>query len=307
MIVVRLRRGARRARTVAVGLVLAGLLVLGLSSAPAFAGAVKTGCDSVFDESGFFIFCGGTDPTPPAISSAVTGDLGNNGWYVGNVALTWTVADSESPGTLIKTGCVDQSITADQAATTYSCSASSLGGSAGPVNVTIKRDATAPIVAYSGNAATYTVDQSVSIACSTDDALSGVASDTCADVVGPAYSFPLGLNSFSATATDNAGNVGEESTSFTVAVTPSSLCLLTKQFVQGSAKYQALTPLSRAKIDLLVTALCQRLDALTATLTPTQRATLIAAYQRGVSALVPLGWLTSEQATILRNLASALP
>ena len=47
---------------------------------------------------------------------------------------------------LSKTGCVDQNITADQAATTYSCSATSTGGSSGPVDVTIKRDGTAPIL-----------------------------------------------------------------------------------------------------------------------------------------------------------------
>ena len=56
----------------------------------------------------------------------------------------WTVPKRSRLDRLSKTGCVDQNITADQAATTYSCSATSTGGSAGPVSVTIKRDATAP-------------------------------------------------------------------------------------------------------------------------------------------------------------------
>ena len=63
---------------------------------------------------------------------------------MGNVSLTWTVTEPESPASLEKTGCVDQTITADQSATTYSCSASSDGGEAGPVNVSIKRDGTVP-------------------------------------------------------------------------------------------------------------------------------------------------------------------
>jgi len=70
----------------------------------------------------------------------------------------------------------------------------------------------------------------VNITCSASDSLSGVASDTCANVTGPAYAFNLGANAFSATATDKAGNVGSSSTSFTVQVTFDSLCALTRQF-----------------------------------------------------------------------------
>jgi hypothetical protein len=90
------------------------------------------------------------DSTAPNISYVLdpASPDGNNDWYKSNVTLTWTVTDPESPGSIVKTGCVDQNITADQAATTYSCSATSDGGSAGPLNVTIKRDATAPSVVY---------------------------------------------------------------------------------------------------------------------------------------------------------------
>ncbi len=94
-------------------------------------------------------------------------------------------------------------------------------------------DTTPPSVTYSGNQGTYTVDQTVNITCTATDDLSGVASTTCADITGPAYSFALGVNTYSATATDYAGNVGVGSTSFTVGVTPDSLCALTKQFVSN--------------------------------------------------------------------------
>src|SRR5215211_7238209 len=75
-----------------------------------------------------------SDTTPPDISYVLNpaSPNGNNGWYnSGNVSLTWTVTENESAASLVKTGCVDQNITADQAATTYSCSATSDGGSAG--------------------------------------------------------------------------------------------------------------------------------------------------------------------------------
>jgi hypothetical protein len=163
-------------------------------------------------------------------------------------------------------------------------------------------------VTYSGNAGAYTVDQAVDIACHAQDGLSGLASSTCPGAVGPAYSFSLGANELSASATDKAGNVRVESTTFTVAVTPVSLCALTRHFVQGSETYQALalTPAQQAKVDLLATALCLKLDALIPNLTPAKKASFVAAYKVGVSALVPLGWLTPAQATTLKSLASAL-
>jgi hypothetical protein len=84
------------------------------------------------------------DPSAPSIGHSVVGTLGNNGWYTSDVSLDWNVSEPESPSSLSKTGCVDQNIVADQAEVSYSCSASSAGGSAGPVSVAIKRDASDP-------------------------------------------------------------------------------------------------------------------------------------------------------------------
>jgi hypothetical protein len=95
------------------------------------------------------------DPSAPTVGytlNPASAD-GNNGWYKGNVTLTWNVSEPQSPNSLVKTGCVDQTINADQAATTYSCSATSSGGSSGtPVSVTIKRDGTLPSVVTNGTA-----------------------------------------------------------------------------------------------------------------------------------------------------------
>lgn len=160
-------------------------------------------------------------------------------------------------------------------------------------SVTVQVDKTVPTITYSGNAGSYTVDQAVAITCAASDNLSGVASDTCQDLSGPAYTFALGANSYSASATDNAGNLGEGSTSFTVSVTYDSLCNLTKQF--------------SSKADV-ASALCAKLDAAEASAergNAKSAAGQIEAYLNQVKAQSGKA-LTAEQAAILAGLAGAL-
>ena len=161
------------------------------------------------------------DPSAPIISHVLNPAApdGENGWYKSNVSLAWTVTENESPNSLEKTGCVDQNVTADQAATTYSCSASSAGGPADLAEVTIKRDATLPTVALAGgpvNGATYYLGLDAIPAaptCSASDATSRVAS---CDVTG--YSTAAGPHTVQATAKDNAGNSATSSSiTYTVA------------------------------------------------------------------------------------------
>lgn len=144
-----------------------------------------------------------TDSTPPAIASSVIGTLGANGWYTGDVALGWSVTENESPASLVKTGCVDQSITADQVATSYSCSASSVGGSAGPVEVTIKRDATAPSVDCGSPPAFQLGETGALVTASVSDATSGPASGSVSTAADTAT---VGQKTNSLTSSDNAGN-----------------------------------------------------------------------------------------------------
>lgn len=114
-------------------------------------------------------------------------------------------------------------------------------------SVTITRDATAPAIAFNGNAGTYTVADTVDITCTATDAMSGVASTSCPAVVDqPAWSLALGSNTVSATATDNAGNTGSSSASFTVTVDEASLCALVRQFVTNNG---------------IANSLCVKLDA----------------------------------------------
>ncbi len=68
--------------------------------------------------------------------------MGSNGWYTGDVTVSWAVVDNESAVTS-RTGCSVLTISADTAGTTLTCSATSAGG-ASSVPVTIKIDKTAP-------------------------------------------------------------------------------------------------------------------------------------------------------------------
>jgi uncharacterized repeat protein (TIGR01451 family) len=245
------------------------------------------------------------DTTPPTVTPVVAGTLGSNGWYTSDVSLTWNVVEPESPGSLVEVGCDSRTITSDQPATTYTCTASSRGGAAAPVSVSIKRDATAPALAFSGNAGRYTVAQTVAIGCSASDALSGIAQG-CAGVNAPAASFGLGHVSVTRTATDLAGNSGSGTVSFDVTVDPSSLCTLTRQYVQSSNRYQALGASAKRVVDVTVTAACQILTNIGPALRPDRKASFIHQYQNAVQALAAAGWLTSSQAAALSSFAAAL-
>jgi len=157
------------------------------------------------------------DTTPPVITSSVTPAVpdGTNGWYRSQAAVHFQVDEPESPASLTTSGCGDLLVNADQAATTYSCTASSAGGNAGPVDVTIQRDGTAPSVSWNSSIADGAsfVFGSVPAAptCAAVDALSGPN-----DCSVQGYSTEVGTHTLVATATDQAGNVGSESITYTV-------------------------------------------------------------------------------------------
>jgi hypothetical protein len=161
---------------------------------------------------------------PPSDTTAPTIDYtldpaspdGANGWYKSDVSLTWTVTENESASSLQTTGCEDQNIISDQQETTYSCSATSDGGSAGPVDVKIKRDATNPNVSLNGGPADgqsyFFGDTPAAPTCDASDDLSGL--DGACSVSG--YSSAVGTHTVTATATDNAGNENTASSTYTV-------------------------------------------------------------------------------------------
>jgi len=171
---------------------------------------------------------GSSDVTPPDIAAVVSGTAGGGGWYQSDVTVTWNVTDPESTVSS-EVGCDPTTIDFDTPGAILTCTATSMGGTSS-ASVTIMRDATSPVVTFSGNAGTYDVDATVAITCSASDALSGVASSTCADVNGPSWTFGLGPHTVSASATDVAGNTASASTTFTVDVTLDGLCNLARTF-----------------------------------------------------------------------------
>jgi hypothetical protein len=144
-----------------------------------------------------------SDTTPPVITPTVVGTLGDNGWYVSDVTVSWLVEDGES-AISSSTGCDPTTINADTAGTTLTCEATSAGGTSSQ-SVTIKRDATAPTILGSASPAANTngwnnTDVTVSFTCG--DNLSGVAS------CGPNTTLTSegAGQSASGNAMDNAGN-----------------------------------------------------------------------------------------------------
>jgi hypothetical protein len=170
------------------------------------------------------------DASTPTVTPVVTGTK-FNGWYTSDATISWSVTPNGPSGATSSCGVSTQST--DTNAATFSCSAASGAGVTSSASTTVKRDATNPTIGYSGNAAVYALDQNIAISCSYGDAMSGVATQTCANIHGVAYTFGLGAHSYSASVTDNAGNMNSAATTFTVRATPASLCTMTRQFVSG--------------------------------------------------------------------------
>lgn len=160
-----------------------------------------------------------TDTSPPFIFGIASGTQGANGWYVSDVSLSWSVSDGESPVSSTS-GCEPVSVVADQPMTTYTCTATSDGGTAS-VSTVIGRDATAPEVHLVGgpqDGATYALGMvPAAPTCEAADATSGLEGD-CA-VSG--YDAGVGSHTVTASATDRAGHVASVSHSYEV-VEPSS-------------------------------------------------------------------------------------
>ncbi|MDX6437553.1 MAG: uncharacterized protein QOF45_136 [Gaiellaceae bacterium] len=180
----------------------------------------------------------------PAISASASPAANAAGWNNTPVTVSFTCVDPLSsivgscPGPVtLGTEGVDQSV---------SRTAATKGGlslSDGVSNIDI--DLTNPTVTYAGGKAGYQVDEQVSITCTAADALSGVASTTCANVSGLAYSFGLGSHTFTASATDKAGNIAGGAVTLTVGVTYTSLCNLSRQFSSNRGIGTALCALLR--------------------------------------------------------------
>jgi sugar lactone lactonase YvrE len=147
------------------------------------------------------------DRFPPLVNFFVEGTPGSNGWYTSDVQVTWQVVKAPE-SILAQAGCENGAVTEDTVGTTFSCSVTSGAGTTSR-SVTIKRDASAPVLSFGTpspvpNAAGWN-KTNVSIPFTAVDAVSGIAATGTAS--------PLVLSTEGAnvtgevSATDQAGNV----------------------------------------------------------------------------------------------------
>jgi hypothetical protein len=181
------------------------------------------------------------DQTAPVITSSITGGTPSaSGWFsAAPVTVTFVIDDPETPD-LVGDGCGPRRVAGSTSATgtTVTCSATSPGGTTS-VPVTVRVDAQAPRLVITGNAGTYRVAARVTIRCTAADGLSGVESSRCGRINRPAWRLAPGGTTWSASATDRAGNTATTSTSYQVKVTSRDLCRLTRRFVVRSGAFAA--------------------------------------------------------------------
>jgi len=164
-----------------------------------------------------------TDSTPPdLIAPFFFGEPGSNGWYTGPVTVNWAVGDSQSPITS-SIGCGSTTVTEDTAGTTFTCTATSEGGTAS-ASTTVKVDMTRPSVAIASPAPTvYTLNSVVATSFTCSDAVSGVAQCGLAAPSGaPFDTSSPGWQVFQTGALDAAGNSGGAAVEYAVS---SGACL----------------------------------------------------------------------------------
>jgi regulation of enolase protein 1 (concanavalin A-like superfamily) len=170
------------------------------------------------------------DPVTDPVTTAAFAPATVHGWFPQDPTVTLTATDNSGLGIAGTSYRIDGgawqtyaapfTITGDGTHLLEYYSTDNFGDVETTRSTTVQIDTTQPVVAYTGNAGTYTPFQTVSIHCSATDPTPGSGIDpsatSCVDVNGPAYSFGLGPHTFDATATDLAGNTASTSTTFTV-------------------------------------------------------------------------------------------
>ncbi|WP_394751875.1 HYR domain-containing protein [Crenothrix sp.] len=165
----------------------------------------------------------GGDNTPPVVSVAIAPvSPSASGWYLVSPSVTWTVTDAQS-AISSRVGCTNVPAVANTAPAgqTFSCIATSAGGTSTPVVTSvIKVDTVAPVLvgvpaAFTQQASSptgATVNYTLPTATDTFSGVNGVVS--CLPASGA--TLPIGANTITCSATDNAGN--SKSASFVVTV-----------------------------------------------------------------------------------------
>jgi hypothetical protein len=180
----------------------------------------------------------GLDYSPPVITPTIAGTLGSNGWFVSDLAVSWTVTDAESPIDS-QTGCDPSGVTVDTTATGFTCEATSAGGTSSASTV-VKRDTVAPAVACEAPAPVFELGTpGAVVAGSVSDATSGPLASS---VTGVANTANAGSFTAAVVGTDLAGTSTTRQCPYRVVVplcrglTPTIVGTAGTDVIKGTAK-----------------------------------------------------------------------
>jgi hypothetical protein len=152
------------------------------------------------------------DKTPPTIAlSSRTPAANANGWNNGPVTVTWSCADSLSGPTAASVSATVSSEGANQSAT-GTCT-DKAGNTASNTQTGISIDLTPPSLAPSVSPNPVLLNGSATASPNATDALSGVATQSCASV----DTSSVGTQTVSCNAADKAGNTASKTASYVVA------------------------------------------------------------------------------------------
>jgi WD40 repeat protein len=161
-----------------------------------------------------------SDVTPPVIPPpAIAGVAGANGWFTGDVAVTWTATDPESG---VVTSCAPTTLTANTPGVTVTCAATNGAGLTASRSVVVKIDKTPPSISVPtvtgtlGNNGWYR--SAVTAVWTIADDESGIAST--AGCVPPTLTTDMPAATLTCTATNGAGLSSTASVVVKVDATP---------------------------------------------------------------------------------------
>lgn len=172
------------------------------------------------------------DSTPPQIRPVLSGPMGANDWYTGAVDLRWELSDPES-GIATSNGCGALTLREDTAGTTLTCEATNGAGLRASTSVSLKIDATPPVIDLAFHQVRYTRIETAYARIGIHDPQpgSGLASleatfDNAVIEDGQAIDLfwrAPGVSTMRATARDHAGLVTTRTASFELIATLESL------------------------------------------------------------------------------------
>ena len=172
------------------------------------------------------------DTTPPIISSSQTPLANANGWNNNNVTVTFTATDSGyTPICTVNS----VTLTAESAGQVVSTTCTDAAGNSASASRTVNIDKTAPGLVMPGFAASYMLNSSVPISFSAIETLSPPAALSATLNGHPVNSgdtvvlTQVGVNTFSLTATDKAGNSVTQTRQFTVIADTTPPVIIIKQ------------------------------------------------------------------------------